>query len=92
MSGRRFFVAVLIVILLTGVSVADLKSSSGCIEKDLGDKTDRQRSNDDLFYPEDYDKDRNIVKRITGEMSDSRKMGIGVLLVLISSVLYAGFK
>lgn len=34
---------------------------------------------------------QSILTQITGDMSDSRKMGIGALLVIIGSVLYAGF-
>jgi len=95
MLSRTFFAAILALLLISAASAnstaQDRNLSSKCVSQESTKDITQGGKSTRTFYKEDYDKDENIVKRITGEMSDSRKMGIGVLLVLIGSVLYAGF-
>lgn len=96
MLGRRVYAAILALLLVSIASadpvVENQRSSNVCIgQESTKDITQGGEHETNPFYEEDYEKDRNIVRQITGKMSDSRKMGIGALLVLIGSVLYAGF-
>lgn len=95
MLSRRFYAAIMALLLVSLVSgepvEEDRKVKNAClIQESTKDITQGGREVEE-FYKQDYKRDKNVVRRITGEMSNSRKMGIGVLLVLIGSVLYAGF-
>lgn len=99
MFRSRFFAAILVLLMISAASASSAtegsNSSTGCLDQNLDRESTKDISQggeqDNSFYSEDQDKDKNIVRRITGPMSDSRKMGIGALLVIIFSVLYAGF-
>jgi hypothetical protein len=96
MLGRGVYAAILALLLVSVASADSLvenqKSSNVCIgQESTKDITQGGEHENNPFNEEDRDKNTNIVRQITGKMSDSRKMGIGALLVLISSVLYAGF-
>lgn len=95
MLDRKLFAAIMALLTISAVSadsaVEKDSSSVECISQQSTKDITQGGTETGSFYKEGYDKDRNIVRRITGDMSDSRKMGIGVLLVLIGSVLYAGF-
>lgn len=80
MRDRRFFAAVLIVVMVTTVSAQGGASNhSDC----SGLKSTESQVID--FG------DENILGEITGgDISDSRMAGIGVILILIATTLYAG--
>lgn len=88
MLDRTLFIGVAIALTVSSGlagSLDQVNLSDSCV----GQKEEQVDSNPD-FYKEGY-QERDIVQRITGEMTESRKMGIGVLLVLITSIIYAGF-
>lgn len=96
MLGRTIYAAVLALLLIQVVhadSTAEAqKTSVVCVgDESTKDITQGGKHENNPFYEDEVNQEDNIVRQITGEMSDSRKMGIGALLVLISSVLYAGF-
>lgn len=96
MLGRTFYAAILALLLVSVASadsvVENQKMETVCLgEESTKDISQGGEYETNPFHEEEYEKNENIVQQITGEMSDSRKMGIGALLVLISSVLYAGF-
>jgi len=96
MLGRTFYAAVLALLLVSVVSadsvVENQNTSTICLgQESTQDISQGGEHETNPFYEEDYEEDENIVRQITGRMSDSRKMGIGALLVIIGSVLYAGF-
>lgn len=96
MLVRSFYAAILALLLVSAASAdtaaENANSSAVCLgQESTKDITQGGEHQTNSFYEEDYDRNENIVKQITGEMSNSRKMGIGSLVVLIGSVLYAGF-
>lgn len=96
MLVRTFYAAILALLLVSVASAESVAENQNTSTVCLGQESTKDISQNgehetNPFYEEDYEKDENIVRQITGEMSESRKMGIGALLVIIGSVLYAGF-
>jgi len=93
---RRCYAAILVVLLVSVVSgspaVENQEVSNICLGQEMTkDISQGGKYETNPMYENSYEKDTNIVRQVTGKVSDSRKMGIGALLVLIGSVLYAGF-
>lgn len=96
MLDRKVYAAIMVLITVSVVSAEPVAENQNTSTLDIDQESTKDISQGgehetNPFYEEDYEKDENIVRQITGKMSDSRKMGIGALLVIIGSVLYAGF-
>ena len=92
MLVRRCYAAILVMLLISMASGSPVAESQMSSDKSLENNiSQNEKYENNPMYDTDYQKNQNIVRRITGKMSDSRKMGIGALLVILGSVLYAGF-
>lgn len=96
MLGRTFYAAIMALLLISVVSAEpvaeNLNKSTVCLgQESTKDISQGGEYENNRLYEEDYEREENIVQQITGKMSDSRKMGIGALVVIIGSILYAGF-
>ena len=96
MLARKVYAAIMVLLLISVVSADQVAKNQEASTVCLGQESTKDISQGgehetNPLYDEEQEQDENIVRQITGKMSDSRKMGIGALLVLIGSVLYAGF-
>ena len=90
MKARRFFAAVIIILMavsVTGQSSTEADYNAHDFKNYCaGQNIDLSSSNSQGSVRKD------IVYQITGDMSDSRMAGIVILLLLIGTTLYAGFR